>query len=136
MALQEFAASQRAASLEAITGEEQPLDAGFRAPWRVALLVLVVGVGVLGTLVAVRVAQAPRVRSVSARLLALLIGGMTLLDLAFLADGQWLADAPHALRAASVVWLYPVAGILVGGSLLRLAQLEDAFGAPRTVTSR
>lgn len=130
MALQEWAAHQEQAGLAQITGERPPLDPAFRAPWRTGLLVAVIVAGVAGTLVAVRVAAQPKVRSVSGRLLWLLIGGMTLLDLAFLLDGR-MRDAAYAVRGTTTVWLYPIAGILMTGATVRLSELEDAFGDVR-----
>ena len=131
MALQELARAQSDVGLEVLTGEDRPVEPAFRVAWRAGLLVLVVATGILGTFFALRVARQPRVRSVSGRLMWLLLGGMTLLDLAFLADGRWFVLAPYALRGTTVVWLYPVAGVLMGGAVIRLAELESAFGEGR-----
>jgi len=128
MALQEFIRGEESAGLELVTGEVQPLDPAFRAGWRLVILILVVVGGLAGTLIAFRVAAQPKVRAVSARVLTLLLVGMTLLDLAFLADGRWFLDASYAIRAVSIVWVYPIAGILMGGALMRITELEAAFG--------
>lgn len=127
MALQELAMASDARALEALTRNPTNLEPAFRAAWRTFLFVVVLIVGVVGTLVAVRVSRKPRVRNVSGRLLALLLGGMTLLDLAFLADGRWFQLADYTVRAASIVWLYPISAILMGGAALRLAEVEEAF---------
>lgn len=128
MALQELSRAEEERGLVALTGTAPPLEPAFRVAWRQVLLGAVVVAGVAGTWIAVRVARAPRVRSVSRRLLALLLAGMTLLDLAFLADGRWFMLAPYATRGATVVWLYPLAAVLMGGSVMRLSELEEAFG--------
>lgn len=128
MALQEWSRHEQQAGLAEITGAQQPLAPEFRLAWRSGLLVAVIIAGVAGTIVAVRVSRQPRVRSVSHRLLWLLLGGMTLLDLAFLADGRWFVEAPYALRGSTIVWMYSLAAILIGGSVARLSELEDAFG--------
>ena len=130
MALQEWSRHDQATGLAEITGEAPVLEPAFRAAWRTGILVAVIVAGVAGTLVAVRIARQARVRAVSRRLIGLLLAGMTLLDLAFLADGRWFVNASYALRGSTVVWLYPAAAILMGGSVVRLSELEDAFGAP------
>lgn len=127
MALQELAKAEDARARAALTNNPEELEPAFRASWRTFLFAVVLVVGVLGTIAAVRISRKPRVRVVAGRLLWLLLGGMTLLDLAFLADGRWFQLAPHNVRAASIVWLYTVAGVLIGGSILRLAEVEDAF---------
>jgi hypothetical protein len=127
MALQEWIHHEDQVGLVAL-GQPAPLQPAFRDPWRAGLLVAVIAAGVLGTLVALRVARQPKFRAVSARLLTLLLLGMTILDLAFLADGRWFIGGPYALRAATIVWFYPVAAILMGGSLMRLSELESVFG--------
>lgn len=127
MALQELARADDARAAAELTRSPAQLEPAFRAAWRTILFVVVLVVGTAGTLIAVRVAREPRVRVVAGRLLWMLLGGMTLLDLAFLADGRWFQLAPYEVRAASIVWLYPLAGILMGGSVLRLAEVEAAF---------
>lgn len=127
MAAQELSRLQDAQSLASLTGSAPAEDYAYRLPWRAATFGLVVGVGVVGTLVALRVARQPRVRAVSGRLLALLLTGMTLLDLAWLAEGRWLLAAPHAVRAGVVAWLYPLAALLLVGSVLRLSEVEAYF---------
>lgn len=127
MALQEWIHHEDQAGLAAL-GQPAPLQPAFRDPWRAGLLGAVIVAGVLGTLVAVRVARQPRMRAVSGRLLTLLLLGMTVLDLAFLADGRWFVEGPYALRATTIVWAYPLAAILMGGSLVRLSELEAVFG--------
>lgn len=132
MALQEFAHAQSQAGLAQLTGETAPLEPAFRTTWRVLLLLVVIVAGTAGTLLALRIARQPKVRAMSARLILLLLAGMTLLDLAFLADGRWFVLSPYALRGATIVWAYPIAGVLIGGSVMRLAEVEDAFGEKRT----
>lgn len=131
MALQELARAESSAGRASLTGEAQPLDPAFRTAWRAALLVVVVVAGVLGTLLALRIARQAKVRAVSRRLILVLLVGMTVLDLAFLADGRWFVGAGHHVRAAIVVWTYPLAGVLIGGSVLRLSEVEGAFGDER-----
>ena len=131
MALQEFLRYEEATGFEDVTGETLALDPAFRATWRGILLLCVVAGGIIGTLVAIRLARQPKVRSVSGRLLTLLLAGMTLLDLAFLVDGRYFLDADYAIRGATVVWLYPASAILMGGALARLTEIEAAFGDAR-----
>lgn len=131
MALQELSRAEDASARAALTGEAGALEPAFRTPWRVALLLAVVVAGVLGTLLAMRIARQPKVRAVSGRLLLLLLLGMTLLDLAYLADGRWFMLAPHGARAVSIVWLYPIAAVLIAGSVMRLAEVEEAFAEAR-----
>lgn len=130
MSLQELSRYQSSEGLEGLTGEKLPIEPEFRGAWRGILFVAVLVAGVLGTLVAVRVARQAKVRAVSGRLIGLLLAGMTILDLAFLVDGQYFLDAEYLVRGATIVWLYPVAGILMGGAIVRLTELESAFGAP------
>lgn len=128
MALQELAAREEAEAHASLTGEPVEVDLGYRAPWRLPLFALVAAVGVLGSLVALRVLRKPRLRSVSGRLLGLLFAGMTLVDLAFLADLR----APHLPpmgRAALVVWVYVGGALLVAGSAARLDDVETVFGS-------
>lgn len=132
MALQEFAHAQSQAGLAQLTGEAAPLEPAFRTTWRVILLLAVIVAGIAGTLLALRIARQPKVRAVSSRLIVLLLVGMTLLDLTFLADGRWFVLSPYVVRGASIVWVYPLAGALIGGSVMRLAEVEDAFGERRT----
>lgn len=131
MALQELLRHQASSGLAELTGTAPELDPAFRATWRGVLLLCVIAGGVVGTLVALRCARQAKVRALSGRLLTLLLVGMTLLDLAFLADGRWFLDAPYAVRGATVVWLYPAAAILMGGALVRLTEIEAAFGEAR-----
>lgn len=131
MALQEFAHAQSQAGLQQLTGETAPIEPAFRTTWRAILLLTVVVAGIAGTLLALRIARQPKVRAVSARLIVLLLAGMTLLDLAFLADGQWFVLAPYVARGLTIVWLYPIAGVLIGGSVMRLSEVEEAFGERR-----
>ena len=125
MALEEWRAHEDARAAEAL-GVPAP-DDGARAAWRMPLLALVLLVSALGTWSAGRVLARPVARGVSRRLVALLVAGMTVLDLAYLLDGTRLADAPPALRAATIVWAYPLAGFLVGGSAHRLAEVAERF---------
>ena len=131
MAVQEYAKATQASGVESLTGETMARDYGYRQGWQVGALVLVLLVGGLGTLQLVRVGRAPRVRSVSARLLALLMGGMVLLDLAFLLDRN-TSDSGFLMRLVTVAWLYPAAAIVVALAASRLSELEDAFGERRT----
>jgi hypothetical protein len=133
MALQEMVRAEDAAGRAALTGETSALEPAFRTAWRAGLLFLVIVAGVLGTLLALRIARQPKVRAVSGRLVLLLLAGMTLLDLTYLADGRWFTLASYGARASTIVWLYPVAGVFIAGSVVRLAEVEDAFGerAPR-----
>lgn len=137
MAWQELAHDARDRSLAALTGELPPLDTSFRAPTRTMAFVAILVIGVAGTWASVAAARAPRVRSVSGRLLFLLLLGMTLADLAFLLDARALAEAPYVTRAGLVAWIYTGAAILVAGSALRLAEVEEAFAeAPRPALAR
>lgn len=129
MAVQEVAYWRELVGLAAVVGSaEGAPGAGFRELWHVVLLVLILVVGVLGTLQLARVARSPRVRPLSARLLALLLAGMVLLDVSFLLDRMALSANP-LLRALTVVWLYPLAAVVVMLSAARLAELEEAFAA-------
>lgn len=133
MALQELAQAEEDAGVSSVTGERAPTtyDAPFRGWWRGALFLVLVVAGAAGFFLSVRIARQPRVRQVSGRLLALLLIGMTLFDLAFLADGRWFLSAPYQARAATIVWAYPLAAILMGGATLRLAEVERAFADAR-----
>ena len=132
MAFQEFMRYQETSALADLTGEMPALDPAFRTSWRGILLLCVVVGGLAGTIVAFRLARQPKVRSVCGRLLTLLLLGMTLLDLAFLADGRWFLDEPYELRGSTIVWLYPGAAILMGGALMRLTEIEAAFAGAKT----
>ena len=44
-------------------------------------------------------------------------------------DGVVLGALPYLVRGVTLVWLYPAAGVLVGGSTHRLAELEDHIAA-------
>lgn len=129
MALQEAAEQNQLAAAAQLTGALPAPDYAFRVTWRGGLFIASLLVSVLGSLVLVRVGRAPRTRAVSGRLLSLLFAGMTVLDLAFLADGAWFLSAPYLVRAVTIVWAYPLAGALLFGSVLRLHEVETAFGA-------
>lgn len=131
MALQEFTRYERAAGITDVSGVAPDLDPAFRSAWREVLLGCVIIGGIVGTIVAVRIARQPRVRSVSGRLIMLLLVGMTLLDFAFLADGMYFLDESYAIRGATIVWMYPLAAVLMAGSLMRLTEVEGALGTPR-----
>lgn len=107
------------------------LDVGFRIAWRGALFVGILALDVMGSLVLLRVGKQPRVRAVSGRLVGLLVGGLAALDVAFLLDGKFLADAPYALRALVVVWLYPVGALVAAGAAMRLDEVEALLGGAR-----
>lgn len=128
MALEEWQAHEQALAAEALTGESPPLDPALRAPWRLPLLGLVFLVGAFGAWSCLRALAQPVTRAVSRRLVALLVVGMTILDAAFLLDGAVFADAPYALRAATIVWAYPLGAFLVAGSAHRLAEVARTFG--------
>ena len=128
MALQELVRHQETSAIAQLTGEAPALDPAFRGAWRGILLLCVVVGGIVGTVVAVRLARQPNVRALSGRLLTLLLLGMTLLDLAFLADGRWFLDEPYLVRGGSIVWLYSASAVLMGGALMRLTEVESAFG--------
>ena len=128
MALQEWTRHQQAVGTAMVTGSFPAVDAVFRAPWRAGLLAGVIVAGVSGVIIALRIARQPKVRTVSARLLVLLLSGIVLFDLTYLADGRWFLDAQYAIRGATIVWLYPAAAILMGGAIMRLSELEEAFG--------
>ena len=128
MALQEFAKSQEQAARQSITGTLPPPDPAFRAAWRFPITVLVIAIGVLGSWTAARALLDPDVRFVCARLLGLLLGGLALLYATYYIDGAAMTDAPYVLRGATVVWIYPLAGLVIGGSVHRLADLDEHFG--------
>lgn len=149
MAYQEFAKEGEAAAAQAQADArasltERPQDApevdhAYREAWRWPVFALVVVSGIAGSLLAVRVARRRRWRAVSGRLLGLLLAGMTLIDLAYLLDVQWAYGASFRERGWSVVWLYPLGALLVGGSMYRLTELEARFGSdapPAPVLSR
>lgn len=131
MAVQEYAKATQARGLEDLTSEPAPIDYSFRDTWRVITLALVLVVGLLGSVMLVRVGRAPRVRSVSARLLVLLTVGMALLDLTYLLD-RANAGGGFLVRLITVSWLYPAAAIVIALSASRLAELEAAFAEPST----
>lgn len=134
MALQEFIEAEEQAARAAVTGEAPSYDAPFRAWWRGLLFLALLVIGVAGFLLSMRVARQQKVRAVSGRLLAILLVGITLLDLAFLVDGRYFLGGPYATRGASIVWLYSLAAFLIGGAALRLVEVERVFGvasAPR-----
>lgn len=141
MAYQEFAQLDQAAAeakeeearaaLTASDPSARDDDYGYREVWRWPLFALVVLVGVTGSALAVRVARRRRWRSVSGRLLGLLLGGMALLDVAYLVDIQWAFGLPFLARGWTVVWLYSLSAILVAGALYRLNELEPIFGHDR-----
>lgn len=137
MAWQELDRDARDASIAELTGEPASPDVAFRAQGRMVVFAAVVVLGAVGTWASVVVARAPRVRSASGRLMFLLLVGMTVADLAFLLDVRALAEAPYRTRASVVAWIYPAAAVLVAGSTLRLAEVEEAFGqAPRPALAR
>lgn len=127
MALQEWTRFEQQAGLAKVTGEAPALEPAFRSSWRAALLAAVIVGGLLGTILAMRIARQPKVRAVSGRLLLILLSGMVALDLTFLADGRWFVGAPYAIRGATIVWMYPLAAVLIGGAVMRLSEVEDAF---------
>lgn len=133
MSLQEFIRAEEEKGLAELTGTPAATayDAPFRGWWRGVLFLVLLVIGVVGFLLSIRIARQPKVRSVSGRLLAILLVGITLFDLTFLADGRWFLTAPYEVRAATVVWLYPLAAILIGGATLRLVELERVFGEAR-----
>lgn len=128
MALQEFIVAEEQAGLEGVTGEAPTYDAPFRGWWRGLLFLVLLVIGVVGFVVSVRIARQPKVRSVSGRLLGILLVGITLFDMTFLVDGRWFLTGPYTLRASTIVWLYPLAAFLIGGATLRLIELERVFG--------
>lgn len=128
MSLQEFAKSQDQAAQQSITGVLPPPDASFRAAWRFPITILVVVIGVLGSWTAARALLDPDVRYVCARLLVLLLGGLAILYGTYYVDGALMSDAPYVLRGATIVWMYPLAGVVIGGSVYRLADLDEHFG--------
>lgn len=132
MALHEFIRHQDTSSFVQLTGQVPDLNPEFRSSWRVLLLGCVIIGGIAGTVVAFRFARQPKVRALSGRLLTLLLVGMTLLDLAFLADGRWFLDEPYLVRGSTIVWLYPAAAVLMAGALMRLVEIEEAFGDARS----
>lgn len=132
MAVQELAkAEEEQARAEITGGEALPLDPAFRGWWRGVLLATLVVVGVASFAVSWRIAKQPKVRAVSGRLLALLLVGVSILDLAFFLDGRLYLDAPYQERALTIVWLYPLAAILMGGATLRLVEVERVFTGAR-----
>lgn len=131
MALQEFAQARAAHAQFVVTGEVPPTDPSFRVVWRIPLTALVLVTGLAGTVALVRVMADPLVRSVTKRLVALLVLGMALVDVAYYVDGYLFLDAPYALRGATIVWLYPLAGLLLAGSVHRLAEIQSYFRPER-----
>ena len=127
MAFQEYQAASAARVAEELPDAVPIVDASFRAAWRLPVTILVFVVGVVGTLASIRVLADKAVRAVSGRLLAFLLGGLALVDVAYALDGTILLQADFAARALVVVWIYPLAGILVIGSIHRLADVEDHF---------
>lgn len=128
MALQEFAKSQDASAELEITGKLSPVDAEFRGAWRFPVTLLVIIVGILGTWTAARALVDPDVRRVCGRLLGILLAGLTVAYVAYYLDGTTFAEAPYLLRGATIVWAYPIAGVLIAGSVHRLAELDERFG--------
>lgn len=131
MALQEATRAQEQKATYDITGQLPPVDASFRNAWRVPLTVLVVVTGVLATVTLLLVLVDASVRSVSGRLVALLLAGLALMYVTYYVDGLLFAQAAYAWRATTIVWLYPIAGVLVGGSTIRLAEIVETFGGRR-----
>ena len=131
MALQELAKWQDEDAARDLTGRIPTLDASYRAAWRLPLAGLVLLVGALGTLRAIRALVDAGVRAVSRRLVALLLIGLALLYATYYLDGLALPTLAPLVRGATLVWLYPLSALLVGGSVHRLAELEDHFGTGR-----
>lgn len=131
MSLQEYAHAQETRGLADLVGrdpEAPQAPPSYRATWRLLLLVPTLVVGVLGSLQLLRVARVPRLRAMAGALLPLLVAGMVLLDVAYLAD--YATDGlDAATRALTVVWGYPLAAAVVALSASRIAELEETFGA-------
>lgn len=128
MSLQELSKAQDQKAALALTGTLPPVDGSFRLAWRVPLTVLVLVTGLVGTITLVRVMLDVGVRALARRLLVLLMLGLVTLYLTYYLDGLLFAGAEYGVRAVSIVWMYPAAGLLIGGSVHRLAELVDHFG--------
>ncbi|MFA5860747.1 MAG: hypothetical protein WDA16_03540 [Candidatus Thermoplasmatota archaeon] len=130
MSLQELAKAQEQKSEFSLTGTLPPVDGGFRDSWRVPLTILVLVSGLVGTLALVRVLLDAGVRVVARRLLVLLMLGLVTLYVTYYLDGLLFSRVEYGVRALTIVWFYPAAGLLIAGSVHRLAELVDHFGAP------
>lgn len=132
MALQELARAQEQEATQELTGHIPAVDGAFRALWRLPLTILVIVSGILGTFAAIRVLIDANVRRVARRVLIVLIVALALLYVTYYLDGALFFAAPYGLRAASIVWMYPLTGILIAGSIHRIAQLHAYFGVHAT----
>jgi hypothetical protein len=129
MAFQELSRAEEARVLEESLGVPAVPDYFFREAWKLPLVALVLAAGRCGSALVLRVVRRTRLRAVSGRLLALLIGGMTWLDIVYLVDTRVLFLLAHDARAMAIVFAYPLGAIFVAGSVYRLAELEDVFGS-------
>jgi hypothetical protein len=132
MALQEFAQADQEKGSRELLGEITSVDTTHRAVWRLPLTILVIVTGLVGAVTAIRALIDPSVRGVSRRVMGLLLGGLALFDISYWIDGAVFAEAPYLARGTTIVWAYPIAGILIAGSTRRLAQLQDYFGLGRS----
>lgn len=130
MALQEWSAEQDERAAFQLTGEEAPPDHRHRDMWRLPIGGLAVMTSALSFLAVARVARSARVRRVTVRQSALLMLGVVVLLSAFVIDLAWGATATHGVRVTGILWLYMVAGLLMAGSVRRLAAIEAAFQEP------
>lgn len=131
MAIQELAKAQEEKARFDLTGELTPVDASLRDGWRLPLTALVLVTGLVATFTLVRAVLDVGTRPLVGRLVALMLGGLALLYVTYYVDGAFFATQPYALRGTTIVWLYPVAGVLVGGSAWRLGEIATHFGARR-----
>lgn len=137
MTVQEYVEALEAPTILGPDGEtivsSPPAAPKHYTTWRFILLVLILVAGILGSVQAIRILRAPRVRPYAGRLMGLLVTGLAVLDLTFLLDGV-LADKGFLARAITIAWLYPTAALVTALSAYRLAELEAAFGtrAPPT----
>jgi len=136
MAFQELLEAEDDAAFQVLTGRAATPDYAFRAAWRTTMFAGLVVIGVLSTLVIVRVVRRRRVREVTGRLVGLLLLGSTLFDLAFVFDAQALTTAAYLVRASVVLVAYPAAGLVMAASLARLVQVERAFIDERPALAR
>jgi hypothetical protein len=127
MAWQELEHASRDDALAGLTGEQPETDPSFRAPGRMATLAAAGVVGLAGAWTGIAAVRVATVRSVSTRLLVLLVLGLLGVGLAYVVDVRILAEVSYRVRAGFVGWAYTAAAVVVGGSALRLAQIEDAF---------
>lgn len=126
MAWQEWSTENARASA---VDETAPLDLSYRAAWRAPLLILVFLAGALALYAAIRVILDATVRALAGRLLGMLLCGAALAFVAFVLDGALMQDDAPWVRMLTIVWLYPIAGVLIGGSAHRLAELREHFGS-------